>query len=501
MGGENKITNSPTNSQGNLVFHKMVAIVDPLGAAKRYREVFQSLGYGCVKVLSSPVIDAYKKTDFAYTCTLQYDAREESSYDTIVLMLKRLGVECVVAGAEPGVPLADRLSEGLGLKSNGTELSLARRNKYIMGKVIQDSGLPTPSYAKVSEWEQIMAWKDVERVSYPIVIKPLDSAGTDGVSICENEEALRNAFKDLKGTQNILGSTNDSMLVQSFLDGEEFVVNSVSLNGKPYIVSILLGHKIRIPGAGRMYNYEEGMPRKGTGYKEENYKQNSTYLNSPQKLLAKMHKAVVKALKINWGPAHAEYMLTKDKGVVLIEVAARISGGVHIEANRKSFGCDQLTMTVFSYVDEEAFKEAAKEPYQLKRKFNMAFILLEKGGKLVEDFEPVLEKVRNLPACYDVFIKKDPGQIVKRTVDFPSSPGYIFLVHKDEEEMKKGREAITEIGQNLLEPEREVLEAAGTDEINGIPFVPFPVIADKPRTVPRASSSPDFFFPREIIMA
>ena len=46
-----------------------------------------------------------------------------------------------LTGAETGVELADRLSNRLGLRSNGEDLSLARRNKYIMGETVRASGV------------------------------------------------------------------------------------------------------------------------------------------------------------------------------------------------------------------------------------------------------------------------------------------------------------------------------------------------------------------------
>ena len=42
----------------------------------------------------------------------------------------------VLPGAETGVELADVLAARLGTRSNGEELTVARRNKYLMGKPV-----------------------------------------------------------------------------------------------------------------------------------------------------------------------------------------------------------------------------------------------------------------------------------------------------------------------------------------------------------------------------
>ena len=44
------------------------------------------------------------------------------------------------------------------------------------------------------------------------VVKPVEGAGSDGVSICSSAEAVRAAFGRLEGTKNILGLENYAVL-------------------------------------------------------------------------------------------------------------------------------------------------------------------------------------------------------------------------------------------------------------------------------------------------
>jgi hypothetical protein len=50
-------------------------------------------------------------------------------------------IVAVIAGSEPGVELADKLSHRLRLRTNGEELSAARRNKYLMGEAVRAAGI------------------------------------------------------------------------------------------------------------------------------------------------------------------------------------------------------------------------------------------------------------------------------------------------------------------------------------------------------------------------
>ena len=45
----------------------------------------------------------------------------------------------IIAGAETGVELSDQLSSALRLRSNGTRLSLHRRNKWLMGETVRSA--------------------------------------------------------------------------------------------------------------------------------------------------------------------------------------------------------------------------------------------------------------------------------------------------------------------------------------------------------------------------
>ena len=64
------------------------------------------------------------------------------------------------------------------------------------------------------------------------VIKPNNSAGSDSVFLCENEDQAINAFNTIDGHVNGLGATNHGALCQEFLQGTEFVVDGVSRDGK-----------------------------------------------------------------------------------------------------------------------------------------------------------------------------------------------------------------------------------------------------------------------------
>ncbi len=82
--------------------------------------------------------------DLEFAATIVYNT--ENGPDGLSEVLSELNalpfkISAVIAGAETGVELADRLSESLGLRTNGTNHSEARRNKFVMGETIRAAGI------------------------------------------------------------------------------------------------------------------------------------------------------------------------------------------------------------------------------------------------------------------------------------------------------------------------------------------------------------------------
>lgn len=130
----------------------------------------------------------------------------------------------VIPGAETGVELADRLSSRLGLRSNGEEGSLARRNKYYMGEKVREAGVRAVKQQLCRTLEDLYAFLDhlaiVKQGSLKCVVKPVQSAGTDDVYLCSSKEEAVAAFKKIAGKLNGIGLVNDGALAQEFLEGK-----------------------------------------------------------------------------------------------------------------------------------------------------------------------------------------------------------------------------------------------------------------------------------------
>lgn len=409
----------------------VAVIIDAYGAGNNYPESFKARGVNCIHIQTSKkLLPVFEKSlrDDGYLEKLAFDG----DLDPLLNALKKYDVKCVIPGVEPGVELADKLSEMLGLRTNGFALSFARRNKYAMAEAIKAAGLPTPSFCKIASWDELMNWKEREKIEYPIVLKPLNSGASDGVCICQNEKELEASFQNLIGKKNILGFFNKELLAQSFLVGQEYIVNSVSLDGKCYVVAILKSKKSLLQGFGFIYDREKMMKYDGI----------------KQRSLVAMHEKVLKALNINHGASHGEYMFTKE-GPVLIEVGARISGGVNPKSNQLSVAVNQIDLNVDAYIDQEAFAQKTQEHYRRTKHFYQVLLTTSKSG-VVRDIDSFVQNCMKLPSFCDIKLKVVQEQQISKTIDLISTLGNIFLVHEKKEIIESDYQEVLRLTSTLV---------------------------------------------------
>ncbi len=76
---------------------------------------------------------------------------------------------------------------------------------------------------------------------FPVVVKPVESAGSEGVKLCHTHEEAAHHFDLLMHSQRKVGNRDGSaVLCQEFLQGKEYVVDTVSRDGVHKVLSKLL---------------------------------------------------------------------------------------------------------------------------------------------------------------------------------------------------------------------------------------------------------------------
>ena len=136
--------------------------------------------------------------------------------------------------SDAGVPTAERISLALDLPCNGQAEHL--RDKFLTNQVLTQAGLKTAAQLLSSDWESLK--KELLETSmlspeglFKCVVKPYRGVASDGVHLCHSLDEVETAFKKLLHSSKYGGGRQDQVLVQEYLDGEEFAIDTVSCNG------------------------------------------------------------------------------------------------------------------------------------------------------------------------------------------------------------------------------------------------------------------------------
>lgn len=342
--------------------------------------------------------------------------------DEMARLLKELpwSVNAVMPGAETGVLLADQLAVRLNVRSNGLKLSFARRNKYDMGETVRAAGVRATRQHCGRTWEDIESFLSEWNPSpFVCVVKPIQSAGSDDVIKCTTVSEVKEAFNKINGAVNRLGMINEGVLVQEFLDGAEYVVDSVSRDGVHKITAIWEYDKRSVNGTNFVYFGMTLLPATGP----------------LADALVAYSDQVLDALEICNGPGHMEVKMCAD-GPCLVEVGSRCHGG---EGSWRTValdcvGYDQIGCTLDAYLNSKAFDQLPKRPTALKANGCEVFLVTRQSGVVRSLPGKVL--CANLASYRGAEWQAKPGSFSSVSIDCFTRSGAVQLVNVDAKQLK-----------------------------------------------------------------
>lgn len=370
----------------------------------------------------------YREEEFADNFIINSD----DDFERIVAKLKMYDVKLIVPGCESGVNLADKLSQYFDVPKNDYKKSLARRNKFTMIETIKNHGLLYANQIKTNNLQEILDWLDLNKYE-KIVLKPLASSSSDGVFYCRDHREIKKAFDAIYQTKDMYNEINDEVLVQEFLDGDEYIVNTVSRDGIHCVSDIW-----------------KGVSMDKSLVSNDSYAEYISPVMSEHKILSEYAKKVLDALGISNGPAHSEIRLTSD-GPCLIETGARLAGKVDFSAVENVCGTSQISLTAEAFLEPEIFKDRinSRMPKHINKYARYVYFSSNHNGIIKQDpyFEDIL-KIESLSTLCFVFEKGD--RLLKTSKAFRNPrPGYAYLVAPNAEKLEADYQALRREESNL----------------------------------------------------
>ncbi|OQS05326.1 hypothetical protein THRCLA_20652 [Thraustotheca clavata] len=418
-----------------------VVLVDPFSTGMCLAEEVMARGYVVIAVYSDTEV-AMK--DWMDTLTMEFrrkfggevfnngsDTSEEQLHRVLTTVVGfGYNVIGVIAGAEPGVPLTDRLSERMNLVTNGSAGSEGRRNKYIMGEKIRTAGMRAVKQCLAKTFENAKEYitNVLKPEPFQVIVKPVDSAGSDDVSLCKSLEDVENAYKSVIGKVNHLGIQNTALLIQEYLEGTEYVVDTVSRNGEHKVIAVWEYDKRNANGAA--FVYYGALLREAKG-------------EAVLSIIDYVCK-VLNVLAIDHGPGHAEVKYVRGEPC-LIEIGARCHGreGTDMPILDRCQGYNQVGATVDAYFDKESFQALPKMPTTLKAHGIKTTLVSYQHGIL--ESMPGLAEIEGMASYVDKKIRHTEGVTMAPTIDMFTTPGCVLMVHQDAAQLQRDYERIREL--------------------------------------------------------
>jgi biotin carboxylase len=335
---------------------------------------------------------------------------EESSVASILAVAADRAIDGVLAVGDRPTRVAARVAAALGLPWHPADGVSAARSKLATRERLLSAGLPTPWFTTmgVTAYSREVA----ERVRFPCVIKPLALSGSRGVMRADSEAELMAAFSrlrellhapDIRGDQD---PNHECLLVEGFIPGREFAVEAVMNHGELQVLAL----------------FDKPDPLDGPFFEETIYVTPSTLVEHQHRRVTRAIGLAARAIGLRHGPVHAECRVN-DRGVYVLEVAARPIGGLCARALRFESG-PGTTISLEELLLRHSVGGSTAAWRRETDASGVMMIPIPRRGLLRE--VTGLNEARAVPGIEDVRITAKIDQVVLPLPEGASYLGFIF---------------------------------------------------------------------------
>ncbi len=180
----------------------------------------------------------------------------ETDIESLVSFAKNNAIDLTIVGPEVALEagIVDAfIAENLQIFGPTKAATQIESSKVYAKEIMDKYNIPTAAYAEFTDYET--AVKYIETLTYPQVIKYDGLAAGKGVVICQTKNELQEQL-DIMLNKRIYG--DNSVIIEDFLDGEEFTLLSLVKGEKVYPLEVSRDFK-------RAYDNDEGANTGGMG--------------------------------------------------------------------------------------------------------------------------------------------------------------------------------------------------------------------------------------------
>ena len=218
-------------------------------------------------------------------------------------LLQVTGIDRVECLWEPYMLLAAEIRERFGLPGMTVAQTAPFRDKELMKRRLDAAGIRTPHHAATSTVAG--AWEAVERIGFPLIVKPIARAGSADTYRVDDAADLDAALQAVRHVPQIS--------VEEFVDAEEFTYDTICAGGAILFDNICLYRPRPLPARQHEWISPITMALRDLDV---------DYLAGGRAMGA----AVLRALDFTDGFTHMEWYRKADGEVVFGEIGARPPG-------------------------------------------------------------------------------------------------------------------------------------------------------------------------------
>jgi len=330
--------------------------------------------------------------------------------NAVLELAKKLKVDGIVCYAsDPASPTAAYVCEKLGLPTNPYKSVDILTNKDKFRKFLKDNGFKTPKakgYSEISD-----AVEDISTFSLPVIIKPVDSSGSKGVT------KLNDILKLKEQIEYALSfSRAKRFIIEEFVekDGYQIAGDGFSVNGKLVFRCFANEH----------FDADSNNPFVPIG-------ESFPYIK-PKEIHEKIHNETQRLLTLlgmKTGAYNFDVRLDKGGNVVLMEIGPRNGGNLIPQVTKYATGVDMVEYTIKAAMGIDCSDLRFVEPSGF---YSCYMIHSNNAGILKEIWIDDIFKKNNLLE-FDMFFKS--GDKIEAFTGSNGTLGTMILKFSSEQEM------------------------------------------------------------------
>ena len=249
------------------------------------------------------------------------DAGPPLFIDLLAFLARKIKIDRIIALEEFDVVTAALMREHLCLPGLSSSRAKIFRDKLSMAVHSRDAGINVPEFVPLVNAEEVDEY--MKRIPGPWVIKPRSDVSAIGIRKVSEPQEVWRAIDEMNERENLRERASYYVLAR-FVAGEVFHVDSVVNDGK-----------VMFAGTNQYGRPPMQVAHLGGAYVSRTLPRGS----ADEKELLNINKKLIRALGLERGATHAEFIKSDEDGkFYFLEIAARVGGAYIAEVLEAASG-------------------------------------------------------------------------------------------------------------------------------------------------------------------